>query len=888
MFEQLIQVLPKREQNDSLAATDIQPPNKHILPATPSIFYGREKIVDQVIQSVIAKEPGYTAILGVGGMGKTSVSLAVLHHHKVVSLYGERRWFISCEAASTPQGLISTIANALNQTKDNLHDKILKFFKEQPRTLLVLDNFETPWEPASMRRDTEEILASLTSIKSLNLIVTLRGSERPLKTQWTRPFLPPLNPLGLQAARSTFISISDISDKDPNLEELLRVVDNLPLAITLMANLAQFETTDILLRRWKLERTSVFDRGEQHRLSSLEISIKISLQSPRMTQNPDALGVLRLLALLPDGAADERHVASIASNIRYVSRATSTLKQVALVYSHGRRSFRILAPIRAFLLEYYPPDTSSMSTVQRYYESITTECADIELGKGNSGAIVTRMSPEIGNIQAVLEYAMDSGRPEDVPRAIQAAIHITDLLKYSGLGTTLTLAKGADKACQLGMTKLQADSIRCQAELHYSRSKRELATAQFQEALELYRKEGLLAQEGRCLMMLGMIGCQGGNYEAATTHILSAIELHRQAGDAIGEADCRLRLAQNATWRKNYDEAMTHVSIAVGLFQAEGHRRGYVRCLWLISVLAVERRAYKTETGQQLLDAASQYHDMGDDTGEANCYRILGRMYLQTARYSDAEELLLKAIRLYKNVQWIYGEADCNQALGEISICQGNGVTAAAHFDRARELYALLNHSGGLMFCAKADGDLALQRGEHGLAKEKYEGVLRMCRSPVDFARVDFGIGNVALALGDLNKARELFMKALQVFEPDTSAILEQAQTLYQLGELELSSGQERGAEDYFKRTLAVCSPVDIIPTQADCFVKLAEGAVRQSKPEEAVARYESAIALYRQAGNDASVHYYSGVLQSLVELTLRSPPGEKGGEPKEHGETDN
>ena len=453
----------------------------------------------------------------------------------MVSLYGDHRWFISCEAASAPQGLISTIANALNRTGDNLYNKILKFFKEQPRTLLILDNFETPWEPASGRRETEDILASLTSINSLNLIVTLRGSERPLKTQWTRPFLPPISPLDPQAARSAFVAISDISEKDPNLEQLLQVVDNLPLAITLMANLAQFESTDVLLRRWKSERIAVFDRGEQHRLSSLDISIKISLQSPRMVRNPDSFHVLRLLALLPDGAADEQHVASIASTIRYVSRATSVLKQVALVYSHGRRRFRILAPIRAFLLEHYPPDISSMSTVQQHYESLAAECVGIEIGRGNSSAIVTRLSPEIGNIQAVLEYTMDSGRAEDIPRAIQAAIDIKDLLKYSGLGTTATLAKGADKARELRLTKLQADSIRCQAELHYSRSQRELATAQFQEALDLYRSEGLVAQEGRCLMMLGMIESQGGNYEEATSHIRSAIELHKQVGDAVGE-----------------------------------------------------------------------------------------------------------------------------------------------------------------------------------------------------------------------------------------------------------------------------------------------------------------------------------------------------------------
>ncbi|KAF8558473.1 hypothetical protein OG21DRAFT_1481455 [Imleria badia] len=634
MLQQLVHMLPKGEQGAPLARADNLSSCRHVLPPAPSTFYGREKVVDEVVQNITREEPAHVAIRGTAGIGKTSVSLAVLHRDEVVSLHGDHRWFISCEAASVPQGLISTIAIALNQTGDNLYGKILKFLKEQPRTLLILDNFETPWEPASGRRETEDILASLTSINSLNLIVTLRGSERPLKSQWTRPFLLPLRPLDLQAARSTFVSISDISEKDPNLEELLQVVDNLPLAITLSSR----------------ARPCFSGAGNPN--------------DPRMIQNPDSFHVLRLLALLPDGAADEQHVASIASTIRYVSRATSVLKQVALVYSRDRRHFRILGPIRALLLEHYPPNISSISTVLQYYQSLAAQCVGIELGRGNSSAIVTRLSPEIGNMQAVLEYAMDFGGPEDIPRAIQASVNITDLLKFSGLGTTATLAKGADKARELGLTKLQADSIRCQAEVYYLRSQLELATAGYLEALDLYRSEGLLAQEGRCLMKLGMVECGGANYEAATNRIRSAIELHRQAGDAVGEADCHYHLAQNATWRKNYEEATTHVYIAVDLFQAEGYRRAYVRCLWLISVLAVDRRAYKKETAEQLLDAASQYNDMGDDMRVANCYRVLGRMYLQTAKYANAEEFLLKAIRLYKDVKWIYGEAGSSYQLG--------------------------------------------------------------------------------------------------------------------------------------------------------------------------------------------------------------------------------
>ncbi|KAF8551710.1 hypothetical protein OG21DRAFT_245025 [Imleria badia] len=148
--------------------------------------------------------------------------------------------------------------------------------------------------------------------------------------------------------------------------------------------------------------------------------------------------------------------------------------------------------------------------------------------------------------------------------------------------------------------------------------------------------------------------------------------------------------------------------------------------------------------------------------------------------------------------------------------------------------------------------------------RKKYQSVLEMCESPVDIARVDLRLGKLSLALGDLNNARKLFIKALPFFESDISAVLEQAQTLYQLGEVELSFGQEQLAGDYFERSLAVCGAAEIIPTQIDSLVKLAEGAMRQSKPQEAAARYKNAIALYLQVGDDVSAQRYTEVLQSL------------------------
>jgi tetratricopeptide (TPR) repeat protein len=139
-------------------------------------------------------------------------------------------------------------------------------------------------------------------------------------------------------------------------------------------------------------------------------------------------------------------------------------------------------------------------------------------------------------MQAVFERSLDIDGV-DFPRVIRAAIDLTDLFKYTGLGSLTALIKSSQKAEAIGDMALLADCIRSQAEIHYSRSSRELATAGFEKALRLYREmdgEHLSAQ-GRCTMMLGMVESQAGNYKEAIVYIEHAIELHRRGQDVIGE-----------------------------------------------------------------------------------------------------------------------------------------------------------------------------------------------------------------------------------------------------------------------------------------------------------------------------------------------------------------
>ncbi|KAJ7476647.1 P-loop containing nucleoside triphosphate hydrolase protein, partial [Mycena latifolia] len=322
------------------------------LPSLPQIFHGRDSEVHDVVTSLLQEE-ARVIILGAGGVGKTSLARTSMHHDDVLAKFADR-YFVSCDSSQTVEDLMVAVASALRlELPGKLSQKIIKFLSATQSCLLVLDNFETPWEPPETRGKVEEFLALLGDLPQVALLVTMRGQERPLKIRWTRPFIQPLQPLTAEAARQTFMDISDSEGRDDIfITELLDLTGNLPIAVTLMAYAASFEGCEAVLLRWKHDNISILSEGHDKE-TNLETSLRLSISSPRMTSSPGALQLLGLLSLLPDGILDADLLNS-ACAIPDIPRSKSTLLRTSLAYLDGDR-LKILVPVREFIKKMYPP-----------------------------------------------------------------------------------------------------------------------------------------------------------------------------------------------------------------------------------------------------------------------------------------------------------------------------------------------------------------------------------------------------------------------------------------------------------------------------------------------------------------------------------------------------
>ncbi|KAH7103622.1 hypothetical protein BKA62DRAFT_46646 [Auriculariales sp. MPI-PUGE-AT-0066] len=675
-----------------------------IPPPMPIIFYGRDELVEIYVAMILALEPARIAIFGAGGIGKTTLALAVLHDERVREQSGDARLFVSCEGLVDSNGLLALLAHLLAlDLCDNLLDMLLQHFKSRPSMLLILDNLETLWmsKNSSVQSELNQVLGQLASVEQLNIIITSRGTFLPDSVIWSNRQGAVLDILLPDAAYRVFVETAHdeptTSVEHDALEELLRAVDYLPLAVHLLALLQ--EQPSALLKQWKKLHTELLQvdiHDRTRRELSVEVSIQVSIRYlPTETVDPEPLELLALCSLLPDGLFPDT-VEQLRPMFARLDRAMRLLRNHALIYIGVSGELKMLSPIRLYIQKQYPISGRHFGCIRsRYYTlaaTVPTEPANDFLTRS------AQVAAEIGNLTSFLLHLVDTESPsEELSNAVgSTTAHIFWTSQSLSLQTTWVKRLGTFRSSE-------NKSWLARAYHDLGRSRHHLrdfegAKESFGMARNLCMELGDTSQA--MLSAICMASCMRiqNLYADAIRLITDARSFYMTQSNAPKVALCDRQLGQLFNDTKQYDKALQYYQFAYDGLKADDQQQPAAETLLHLGITHVEmgNNSEAKTVLQQGLDDLQSYGDVG---GAAYCKMYLGDLKRQAGDFEEAEQLIASARTDWTTAgsEDLYGVAECGWFLGLVRRDQGQLTEAVELFTACRDFNVSLgdeDHAG--------------------------------------------------------------------------------------------------------------------------------------------------------------------------------------------------
>ncbi|KAJ7812598.1 hypothetical protein B0H13DRAFT_1926069 [Mycena leptocephala] len=626
---------------------------------------------------------------------------------------------------------------------------VIQYFSSGPGSLLILDNLETLWEPVESRGKVEEFLSLLTGVDHLALLITMRGAERPAKVAWTHPFLPTLKPLEQDAARQTFIDIADNTHDSNEVDKVLSLTDNLPLAISLIAHLVDSDGCSHVLSRWEEEKTSLISEGYD-RTSNLDLSFSLSLSSPRL--NLHSKDLLSLLSMLPDGLSDVELVQS-KFPIDNILGCKAALIRTSLAYSDEHKRLKALVPIREYMQKIQPPGDHLVRPLLTHFQELLEFYIEYQ-GNQSSSSTVARVSSNYSNIQNVLQNGLEHGHP-DLVKSIYCTCYLNSFSRFMGQGPISLLQHIRNV-------------------LPYPHDHR----------LEAY-------------FDMEWLNSRIYSISNPDTLISNALDHFKEFDDP--DLKCKFYNSLTTYYQTKADMSSATkfcaaaISLALSTGNTKFHSQGLYSLAWVKWDLGDYSAAqvHANEAQRLAIISADLYREAEALDIEATCCYTLGN-------YTKAMSLCIRARDLL-TLGDVEGVAICDVILADLHLREGNSLAAKTIL--ARCLKVTLEQSQIQTYClerlghASCWGDLIGMSSwtaiflVNSLKRKEKVGIYKALRS----------LGDIFLAQNDEHTATSLFTVALEGFT-EMDVHRNRAECMLQFGDISMGHGDPLKAVDFWER----------------------------------------------------------------------------------------
>ena len=690
---------------------------RHSVPAERDGFVGRQEPLQQ-LAGKFDDGARLVSVLGMGGTGKTRLVTRFAWTH--LGDYPGGVWFCDLSQARTVDGILFATAQGLDVPLGET-DPVVQLahaIAGRGECLMILDNFE------QVARHAEETLGHwLERAPQARFIVTTREVLGIVGEQtFALDPLPARDAVALfvrraQAAKSGF---QTSADDDSAIEQLVKVLDGLPLAIELAAARVRAMPPHTMLARMHERFDVLLSRaGRRDRQATLRAAFDWSWELLSEAERV----ALAQLSVFRGGFTRESAAAVLELQGRSrVDDLVDWLVDKSFVRQIGDERFDLLESVREYAAEHLRTEGHFAGSGLR--ASMAAE--------SRHGAYFAALGPRRATEHSCVEI-------DNLVEACRRAV-------ARGDGTTaadaLTSAWGA-------------------IELH----------GPFRLGVELAEAVGsLFGLSAESQLKAGWVGgaaCQlVGKGAEATHHLQQAAARAAALGDRLLEARARQVLATLQAQRGQIDEAAASFESALASFRALGER-GH-ECAVLNGQGAFCEALGRIDDAQRFYEAGLLLaREAGERRWEGGAAGNLGQFYANLGQLAKARPLYAQAVRIAEELgdrQW-QANARCN--LGLLHFTEGRLTDAQTELEASlaaardlgyAQLLSIVQCNLGLV--AEALGAVDRARSYHeaavALARElgdrrsegqflTYLGVLDARQMRIDSARTHLAAGEALL-----------------------------------------------------------------------------------------------------------------------------------------------
>ena len=676
------------------------------MPSKPMIFFGRDELVKKMSGLLSSPErTSHICFLGPGGMGKTSLALAIVESPLVGQKFSpERCVWVPCVEATSGVLFLQVLYTSVRvkcQTDSILNDIVFELNSSQEPVLLLLDNFDTPWNTSDgTKKQVEDTLRTLNKLSHVSILVTMRGSRPPTSDiQWHPEIVPPTNK---EACRNICFEISSDLRQDPHLDELLDALGCMPFAVTLMATLASESQSSAkdLLEEWSKVGTDMlsFPGSPENNMNR---SISLSVDSHLVKDDPDAVHLLATLSLLPSGTTRD-NLRYWAPNLGSTSRAIATLSRAALLQTSNHTQSSTSESQILFVL---PVIQSYMLHQNRVHEDLQkhmrSACCEYVLRHTcrywdpNFNAQSAALAREDTNIQSILVGAIEVTGHSD--KLVQA------LLAFSWYRcATKPLVAVATHALNLarsnGSNRHIAEALLCLGYTYERLDRDPEAEDLLEESSELFRSlvDDHSAQKlgFECDVLLARVyGFVYGHSRDERNTILKNVLARTEVLDWYWYARALRELAELHWLSQEFEEALQSFNEATDKFLSLECGRDAAESLYMKARTLNEMQSSDEVVLNAVQEAweAARAFDPVALHGMIHC--LSGQVLLRMGKLPDALTSFEKALSAYQYVGAAMVIADALASIGYVYLHTGAYSDAYGAYEAAADNYASLGEN---------------------------------------------------------------------------------------------------------------------------------------------------------------------------------------------------